>query len=357
MSSEQTVGSGGKGRRPKRLIQIGVGGYGRNWLEALTGCDRAEVVGIVDINPEALAEAGKLLKLPPDRQYTDLASAMELPFDAAVVCVPPAARMDMYRTLAGAGKGILCEKPLAESMAEALEASNLAADSGVDFVVSQNYRYFDHVQALKSVLAANRYGRPMAAQVDFFKYPRFFGFREEMPYPLTIDMSIHHFDLARYLLSADPVSVSGGSWNPPWSVMAGDPAASLVFEMTGGARWVYNASWTTLRPPEFQTSWTGNWYLECEHGFVGMVEDKIHTAHWSLDEQGRPAWEPTDPVEVPKRIPNAQGHVLGQFLDQLEGGDFAPTAVGDNVKSMAMVFAAVRAFEEKTTIDIAAMLR
>ena len=354
MSSEDS--GAGSSTRPKRFIQIGVGGFGRTWVEALSRSARAECVGLLDLQPEAMAEAAKLLNVPAERRFTHLEEAMKLPFDAAVVCTPPAARMPIYKALAAAGKPILCEKPLAESMADALAARDLAAEAGIDFVVSQNYRYFDHIQALKAALDTGRHGRPLVAHADFFKFPRFFGFREEMSYPLTIDMSIHHFDLARFLLSADPLSVVGASWNPPWSVMAGDPCAAMAFEMTGGARFIYNGSWTTLRPAEFQTSWSGSWYVECEHGFMSMVKDKIHTAHWSLNEQGQPEWEPTDPVEVEPRTPHGQLHVLEQFLDQMDGARPARTHVGDNVKSMAMVFAAVRAFEQKTSIDIQKML-
>jgi len=344
------------GSERRKLIQIGVGGFGRRWVEAISQSDRVECVGLVDIDAQALAKAADVFKLPAERQFDALEAAMELPFEAAVVCTPPATRPEIYSTLARAGKGILCEKPLAESMEQVLAARALAAETGVPFVVSQNYRYFDAVQALKSALAGGRFGRPMVAQVDFFKYPRFFGFREEMPFPLIIDMSIHHFDLARYLLSADPVGVVGASWNPPWSVMAGDPAASLSFEMTGGAQFIYNGSWTTLRPPELQTSWSGSWFIECEHGFVCMINDRIQTAHWSLDETGRPEWEPTDSVPVPRRVPHAQLHVLGQFVDQLSGGPPAPTGIDDNVNSMAMVFAALKAFETGRRVDVRAML-
>lgn len=341
---------------PKRFLQIGVGGFGRTWVKALSACERAECAALVDINPDALAEAGEALDIPAERQFTELEPAMAVDFDAAVVCTPPAARMPIYKALAAAGKGIVCEKPLAETMADAVAARELAAQAKIGFVVAQNYRYHDHVQALKAALELGRHGRPVVAHVDFFKYPRFFGFREEMAYPLTIDMSIHHFDLARYLLSADPVRVVGTSWNPPWSVMAGDPCAALSFEMTGGARFVYNGSWTTLRPGPFQTSWSGNWYIECEGGFLAMIDDKIHAAHWSLNETGQPEWEPLDEVEVRPRIAHGQLHVLEQFIDQIEGGPPAPTHVGDNVKSMAMVFAAVRAFEEGTPVDVSRML-
>ena len=40
---------------------------------------------------------------------------------------------------------------------------------------------------------------------EFFKAPRFGGFREQMAYPLLVDMAIHQFDLARDLIQAEAV--------------------------------------------------------------------------------------------------------------------------------------------------------
>ena len=60
---------------------------------------------------------------------------------------------------------------------------------------------------------------------EFFKAPHFGGFREEMAHPLLVDMAIHAFDAARYLLGADPVSVYCEAFNPAWSWYAGDAAA------------------------------------------------------------------------------------------------------------------------------------
>ena len=338
------------------VIQIGVGGFGGAWVEAIRGSDRARCAGLVDVDPAALAPAAETLGLPAQRRFTDLEAAMGLDFDLAVVCIPPAARMDVYRRLVEAGKAVVCEKPLAESLADALAARGLADGAGAPFVVSQNYRYMDHNQELRDLLASGRFGRPVVAHVDFYRFPRLFGFREEMPHPLTVDMSIHHFDLARFLLDADPVAVTGESWNPPWTVFAGDAATSLTFEMTGGARLVCNASWTTLRPDERQTTWTGDWTIECEHGCVWMRGDAIRTAHFSLNETGHPEWEPTDEVEVRRRIPNSQRHVLHQALDHLAGGSPAPTAIDDNVKSLAMVFAAVEAFQQHRRVEVRSLL-
>ena len=57
--------------------------------------------------------------------------------------------------------------------------------------------------------------------------------REEIAYPLLIDMAIHQFDLARDLIGSQPEAVYCESFNPAWSWYAGDAAAEVVFEFAG----------------------------------------------------------------------------------------------------------------------------
>ena len=74
--------------------------------------------------------------------------------------------------------------------------------------------------------------------------------------PLLLDMAIHTFDAARYLSSADPVSVYCEEFNPPWSWYAGDAAATAIFEMTGGLRYTYRGSWCS---EGHHTAWESEW--------------------------------------------------------------------------------------------------
>jgi predicted dehydrogenase len=140
-----------------------------------------------------------------------------------------------------------------------------------------------------------------------------------MAQPLLVDMAIHAFDAARFLLAADPVSVSCRTWNPSWSWYAGDACAAAVFEMTGGARYVYHGSWCS---PGAETSWNGEWRVSAERG----------TARWDGDNH------PDGPaVEAPSGIAGA----LRVFVEALESGVTPMGEVHGNVLSLAMVEAAV----------------
>jgi predicted dehydrogenase len=165
-------------------------------------------------------------------------------------------------------------------------------------------------------------GRAGSVSTDFHRAPHFGGFREKMAQPLLVDMAIHAFDAARFLLADDPVAVSCQTWNPPWSWYAGDACAAAVFEMTGGARYVYHGSWCS---PGAETSWNGEWRVNAERG----------TAGWDGDH---------DPVGPPVDRPDDRysgiGGALRVFVEALESGVPPMGEVHGNVLSLAMVEAA-----------------
>ena len=55
-------------------------------------------------------------------------------------------------------------------------------------------------------------------------------------HPLLMDMAIHHFDLMRYVLGQEPVSVHCHAWNPPWSNFTEPPAAVATIVFDGASR-------------------------------------------------------------------------------------------------------------------------
>ena len=99
-----------------------------------------------------------------------------------------------------------------------------------------------------------------------------------MPSPLILDMSIHHFDLARYMTGLDPVSVYAHEFNPHGSWTQGDDAASCIFEMTNGVIFTYRGSWCAEGCP---TSWNGDWRFVGDRGTSMLTEKCVRTAQRS----------------------------------------------------------------------------
>jgi predicted dehydrogenase len=297
----------------KRVLLVGAGAMGRAWLEAIRADPGVVLAGVVDLDLAAARQAAP--GLPVGTDVTALAAGTAA--DAVIDVTVPVAHHAVTTAALFAGLPVLGEKPVADTLASALSLVAAAEVTGRLFMVSQSRRWNPQLFALRAMTAA--LGPAGSVSTDFHRAPRFGGFREQMAQPLLVDMAIHAFDAARFLLGDDPVTVSCQTWNPPWSWYAGDACAAAVFEMTGGARYVYHGSWCS---PGAETSWNGEWRVSAERG----------TARWDGDH------DPDGPaVDAPSGIAGA----LRVFAEALETGVTPMGEVHGNVLSLAMVEAAV----------------
>lgn len=237
---------GNKQGNEMKVIQVGVGGFGRHWLRLLSEFPGVELVGLVDIADENLEEAAGVSGVPLDLCFDVLEKALIETTADALICVSPPDYHRAHVTAAmSAGLDVICEKPVAIDMDDALVIARCARETGRLMVVSQNYRYRPLTWTMRRLAADGEIGKIGQISLDFFKgwYFTSKDFRRTMAQPLLADMGIHHFDLLRFVTGLEAVSVRGESWNPPWSKNSGDTSASLTFILDNGARFIYSASW------------------------------------------------------------------------------------------------------------------
>ena len=179
-----------------KIIQVGAGAMGRLWLDVLAGSADVELVGLVDIDLSAAQLSAAGAGLPNVALARSLPELLDLvAADAVLNVTVPEAHAEVSITALLHGLAVLCEKPLADTLAAALSMIAAAEVGGRLLMVSQSRRYWRNLDALRGQIA--QLGRLGLVQCSFFKAPHFGGFREEMAYPLLTDMAIHQFDLAR----------------------------------------------------------------------------------------------------------------------------------------------------------------
>lgn len=329
-----------------RFIQVGVGGFGAVWVRALKNDKNAKVVGIVDINKEAMKKVCADNGYDESICFDSLEKAIKNVEADAVVCVtPPKFHRKPVVTALRAGLHVISEKPMAESMTDCRAMLSAAKKARKHYVVSQNYRYNDIFYTIADMIQKGRIGTIGQVKIDFFMGVSFDGFRAIMDYPLLVDMSIHHFDLIRFLTGLDPVSVRGEAWNPSWSETKGDCSSSIIFEMTKKARVLYNGSWCSKG--QFD-DWNGSWQIEGSKGTIVYNHDKavLHEAP-----KGYAVKKVTE-IKPKKMRKHAQVFVLDNFIKSIKAGKRPNTDVYDNIKSVAMVFAAVKAVETEKRVTV-----
>ncbi len=315
-------------------------------MEVLSACSDAELVGLVDVDLATARSALAVVGLEHVASGTSLSAVAASTGAQAVVnvTVPEAHRTVTVEALFS-GLPVLCEKPLAPTVHEGLSLVAASEASGQLLVVSQTRRYYRTLAAFKAM--AGSLGKLGVLTTEFFKAPHFGGFREEMDHVLLLDMAIHAFDVARYLLDSDPIAVYCDESNPGWSWYASGAAAFAIFEFSGGARYIYTGSWCS---DGYETSWNGRWRVSGERG----------SALWDGDGEPEVECVPGAPLPAGPQSTGSVGHEpledveasLAEFIHGLRTGTTPSCEVHANVLSLVMMEAAVRSAETRQRVVI-----
>jgi predicted dehydrogenase len=322
-----------------RLIQAGAGGFGWSWTDIVRRNPNVKLTALVDINEEILNKALSERGLPKDMGFTNLAEAIEKkPTDALLIVTPPATHKELAEIALKAGLNVLSEKPLSDNMADAKYMAKLAREKGKILMVSQNYRFSRMARTLRKVV--EELEGLSYVQISFHKAPHFGGFRDKMPYPLLIDMSIHHFDLLRYITASDPVRITAFSWRPDWSWFEGDPCLFAFIEMNKSIKAGYFGSWVSSGA---ETQWDGVWRIQGKDTAIIWNEEGIFRAEGDNVSQ-------IEPLNIPLE---GRDLVLEEFRKAVEEGREPECNGFDNLKSLVMVFASLDSIKSGQSVEIA----
>ena len=128
--------------------------------------------------------------------------------DAVDICTPPWTHANLIQMAAGAGKHIICEKPLAPSLEEAISAVEAAEKASVRFGVMQNYRFRPEYVEAQALLSGGAIGTPFMASVEaLYDWDGGENYRQRADRLLIFEQTYHYIDTLRFLLGDDIVSV------------------------------------------------------------------------------------------------------------------------------------------------------
>ncbi|WP_227497038.1 Gfo/Idh/MocA family protein [Planctomonas psychrotolerans] len=333
---------------PVRVVLVGAGGMGKRWLEVLSESPDVELVGLVDLNLDTAEAARANAGLPTLEIGSSLSAVVSATGAQAVVNVTiPIAHHPVNVEAMSAGLPVLCEKPVAPTVSQGLSLAATAEVTGQLLMISQSRRYYRTLAEYRD--AVRGLGRVGILTTEFFKAPHFGGFREEMAHVLLVDMAIHAFDVARYVLDADPVSVYCEEFNPSWSWYSRDAAATAIFEFGDGTRYVYTGNWCA---DGLETSWNGTWRANGEHGTATWDGETSPVVDRVPDAPAENTVEADDSTATLEEIEGS----LAEFVSALRTGIVPSGEVHSNVFSLAMVEAAVRSAETGERVRVSDVL-
>ncbi len=182
-----------------RIGIVGTGFMGRTHAAAWAATE-ATIAGFVSKEPEA---ANALAAQYQTQVYPDLAALIK-DVDVVDVCAPTHRHHEMVLAAAAAGKHIVCEKPLARTVAQGQEMIAACAKAGVKLYVAHVVRFFPEYVQAKAQVDAGVIGKTAVLRLTRGSFqPKkavdnwFLDF--EKSGGMMLDLMIHDLDYARWV--------------------------------------------------------------------------------------------------------------------------------------------------------------
>ena len=331
---------------PLRLIIVGLGARARTWLQVVGANPDIEIVALCDPDPAVCARAADTF---PDLPIgADVSDVIGTAADAVLLATPPGHRETQIETCCKAGLAILAEKPLSDDVATAARFVEMAETAGVHLIVGLNFRYLAVTQEMRRLLTTGAIGRPEfgrfiyerwrdGTQVRLNKYPL------TMDHPMLWEQSIHHFDLMRYVYGTEPMRVQAHTFNPSWTMYAGDTNVSALIAFENGMNVNYQGTWQAGHVPM-----NFNWRTDGSEGIVvqrAMFGDLAYARR--MDPELTPVPLPPHDAWITDAV-----ELLKSFVSTCRGDGAQECTGRDHLQSLFMLQACIFASDRRACVDI-----
>src|SRR3954468_2853914 len=150
-----------------RFALVGCGRISANHFDAIEKhAERAELVGVCDVDPAALAKAVERTGARGFRSLEDMLAGTDA--DLVILATPSGLHAEQAIQVAAAGRHVMTEKPMATRWRDGKRMVHACDNAGVHlFVVKQNRRNAT-LQLLKRAVQKGRFGRIYMVNINVF---------------------------------------------------------------------------------------------------------------------------------------------------------------------------------------------
>lgn len=331
------------------VINVAVIGAGRIGQIHATNLARhiagARLVAIADMRLAAATDLARRLNVRAVDDHRALFTDASV--DAVIICSSTDTHAPFIAEAAMSGKQIFCEKPIDHDLQRIDAALDAVNRAGVMLQVGFNRRFDPGFRAAREAVAVGTIGTPHLVRITS---------RDPAPPPidyikvsggLFLDMTIHDFDMARFLLGDEVVEVYavGGVLIDDAIGAAGDiDTAVVTLRFAGGAFGVIDNSRRAVYGYDQRVEVSG------AAGAVMVGNRAPHTAVVST----------VDGVHAPKpfhffteRYAEAYVAEMQAFVDAVRGGREVPVSGADGRAPVVLALAAQRSLAEGRPVRIA----
>jgi len=311
---------------------IGCGYFGRIQLDGWQRVKGGGIGAVCDADFDRAEAAARDFGACP---YGDAAEMLdrERP-DFVDIATRPATHLPLVRLAAERGTAALCQKPMAETWAEALEIARVAADAGIRLMLNENWRWQPWYRRIRELLDRQAVGKPIFYRFHARRrdglgdapYPNQPYFKE-MPRLLVIETLVHFLDTARFLFGEmERIYCQIERINP---VIAGEDLAVMIIRHQSGLQGVID----------------GHRFADPETEGPAMCDARIEGLDNVLAVRGSgEVWLGTERVFDPTGIPGYKGDscraTQQHFVECLDSGEPFETGLERYLGTVAAVEAA-----------------
>ena len=327
-----------------RFGLLGAGRIGKVHARAVAANPQAKLVAVAD----AFEKAAKELSTAYGAEVRSIeAIEKAADIDAVIICTPTDTHADLIERFAEAGKAIFCEKPVDLDAKRVEKCLAVVDKTKAVLMVGFNRRFDPHFAAVRKAIDDGAVGKveqvvitsrdPGAPPVDYIK--RSGG--------IFRDMTIHDFDMARFLLGEEPVEVFalGSALVDKAIGEAGDVDTAAVVMKTASGR---IAQISNSR----RATYGYDQRIEV-HGSKGMLSAENQRPVSIEVANGEGYTRPPLHDFFMTRYTEAYANEIAAFIAAIEKGAAISPSGADGLAALALADAAVKSVEEKRQISVA----
>lgn len=322
---------------------LGAGRIGQVHANAIYRDRRAQLICVADALPEAAASLAQTYGAKAAQIDEILQDAT---VDAVLICTPTDTHADLIERAARAGKAIFCEKPVDLATDRVRACLKVVDQTGAVLMLGFNRRFDPHFAALKAAVQRGDIGKVEQVLItsrDPALPPAEYITRSG---GIFRDMTIHDFDMARFLLD-EPImrvqAVASVLCDPAIQALGDYDTASVVMESESGAQVVISNSRRALYGYDQRIEVAGS---------LGMVQAENQRA---ADIQVAGAAGFTRPVLhdfFMTRYEAAYAAEIGAFIAAVEQGGAMPVTGQDGLAALLLAEAALESVRTGAAVEL-----
>lgn len=321
-----------------RIGIIGCGRISQAYVQAISETPNLTLAAVMDTRPEAAQSTAEAAGCKAYNQIESLIRDARV--DAAIICTPPNTHSSIACDLMDHGLHVLCEKPFAPTIEEAIKMIETAEKRGKILMMASKFRCVEDVIRAKAMIDSGMLGDILFYENSFCSHVNMHGRWNSAPEiaggGVLIDNGTHSVDIARYLLG--PIERVNALEGKRIMNLPVEETATISIQTRDGAMGVIRLSWSI----NIQQS-----HYIAIHGSNGAM-----TIGWQdskYQHNGHPDWIS---FGVGYNKIDAFKMQVTNFVDSVKGVASPILTEEDGLASVEVVQAAYRSLQQNNWVDV-----